>query len=150
MPNDLPVGHFSLCLGAALSGGAGAATTGFLTRVRRRFKKFFWPSITPYAWAVFSSAARERLKMGGSNAGCRALGPRGRATHRARVARRSAPLTTPPNYTRASTLLTDLACQAPPRAVPMPRAFNASAIWCSDRAPARCISRITGNTLAAW
>jgi hypothetical protein len=31
----------------------------------------------------------------------------------------------------------------------MPRAFRASAIWWSDVAPARRISRITGSTLAA-
>jgi hypothetical protein len=50
---------------------------------------------------------------------------------------------------RASTLLTDLAYQAPPRGVVMPLAFSASAIWCSDVAPVRCISRITGSTLTA-
>ena len=51
---------------------------------------------------------------------------------------------------RASTLLTDLAYQAPPRGVVIPRAFSASAIWCSDLAPVRCISRITGSTWLSW
>jgi hypothetical protein len=72
---------------------------------------------------------------------------------------RSAPSTSPATVccsshrvvqARANTLLTDFAYQAPPRGVLMPRAFNASAIWCSDFVPVRCISRITGSTLAAW
>lgn len=54
-----------------------------------------------------------------------------------------------PRYARAKTLLTDFAYHAPPRGVVMPRALRASAIACSDRAPLRCISRITGSTLAA-
>jgi transposase-like protein len=48
-----------------------------------------------------------------------------------------------------STLLTDFAYHRPPRGVLMPRAFSASAIWCRDVAPARCISRMIGSTLAA-
>jgi hypothetical protein len=51
---------------------------------------------------------------------------------------------------RARTLLTDFAYHRPPRGVLMPHALRASAIWCSDVAPARCISRITGSTLVAW
>ena len=48
---------------------------------------------------------------------------------------------------RASKLLTDLAYQRAPRGVLMPRAFSASAMWWSDVAPARRISRMTGRTL---
>ena len=47
------------------------------------------------------------------------------------------------------TLLTDFAYHCPPRGVVIPRAFRAAAIWCNDVAPARCISRIRGSTLAA-
>jgi hypothetical protein len=43
---------------------------------------------------------------------------------------------------RANTLLTDLAYQAPPRDVLMPRALRASAIWWRDVAPARCYLRM--------
>ena len=57
-----------------------------------------------------------------------ALGRRGRA----RSTDGAGPVPRCHGYARASTLLTDLAYHAPPRAVAMPRAFNASAIWCSD------------------
>jgi ABC transporter substrate binding protein len=52
-------------------------------------------------------------------------------------------------YARASKLLTDFAYHWPPRGVLMPRALRASAIWWRDVTPLRCISRITGSTLAA-
>jgi len=45
-------------------------------------------------------------------------------------------------------LLTVIACHLPPRAVATPRAFNASAMARNDVAPARCISRMIGTTLA--
>src|SRR5262245_32587978 len=49
----------------------------------------------------------------------------------------------------ASTFDTVIAAQRPPRAVGTPRAFRASAMARSDLAPARCISLMTGSTLAA-
>src|ERR1700736_1009348 len=48
-----------------------------------------------------------------------------------------------PGGVRADTLLTDFAYHLPPRGVVTPRALSASAIWCRDRAPVACISRIT-------
>jgi hypothetical protein len=54
-----------------------------------------------------------------------------------------------PGGVRADTLLTDFAYHLPPRGVVTPRALSASAIWCRDRAPVACISRIIGTTLAA-
>ena len=54
-----------------------------------------------------------------------------------------------PGGVRANTLLTDFAYHLPPRGVVTPRALSASAIWCRDRAPVACISRIIGTTLAA-
>ena len=53
------------------------------------------------------------------------------------------------SYVLANTFLTDDAYHCPPRAVVIPLAFKASAIWRSDVAPARRISRMTGSTLAA-
>jgi hypothetical protein len=52
-------------------------------------------------------------------------------------------------YALARTLLTVIACQRLPRAVGTPRAFSASAMARSDLAPAFCISRMIGSTLAA-
>jgi hypothetical protein len=54
-----------------------------------------------------------------------------------------------PYAIRASRLLTVIACHRPPRAVAIPRAFNASAIARSDVAPAFCISLMIGSTFAA-
>jgi hypothetical protein len=51
---------------------------------------------------------------------------------------------------RASTLLTVIGYQRPPRAVCTPRALRASAIAVSVVAPAFLISRMIGSTLAAW
>ena len=50
---------------------------------------------------------------------------------------------------RASRLRTVLSCQAPPRAVRTPRSFNAVAIARNLVAPAACIWRTIGSTLAA-
>jgi hypothetical protein len=55
-----------------------------------------------------------------------------------------------PQPLRASRLLTVIACHLPPRAVATPRAFNDSAMARNEVAPARCISRMIGRTLAAW
>jgi outer membrane immunogenic protein len=46
--------------------------------------------------------------------------------------------------------LTVIAYHCPPRAVCTPRAFRASAISRSVRAPARLMSRMIGSTVAAW
>ena len=45
--------------------------------------------------------------------------------------------------------LTDVACQAPPRAVAIPRAFKAAATARNVFAPALCASLMTGRTFAA-
>jgi hypothetical protein len=50
---------------------------------------------------------------------------------------------------RASRLRTVLSCQAPPRAVRTPRSFNALATERNVVAPAACIWRTIGSTLAA-
>ena len=50
---------------------------------------------------------------------------------------------------RASRLRTVLSCQAPPRAVRTPRSFNAAAMARNVVAPAACIWRTIGSTLAA-
>src|SRR5580658_3733075 len=50
---------------------------------------------------------------------------------------------------RARRLRTVLSCQAPPRAVRTPRSFNAVAMARNVVAPAACIWRTMGSTLAA-
>ncbi len=50
---------------------------------------------------------------------------------------------------RANRLRTVLSCQAPPRAVRTPRSFNAAAMARNVVAPAACIWRTIGSTLAA-
>jgi hypothetical protein len=52
--------------------------------------------------------------------------------------------------TLSSTFRTDDAYHFPPQGAAKPRALRAFAIWCNEEAPARRISRITGNTLAAF
>jgi len=52
-------------------------------------------------------------------------------------------------FSRASRFRTVLSCQAPPRAVRMPRAFSAAAIARCVVAPAASIWRTIGNTFAA-